>query len=87
MKKVGDMNWDLNHEGNIKTNHTNFGQVKELLDSKGPGFCLAKWNQVTMHLGTGVTHSCHHPGVSASLFEFSLEISFLQSMTLLPYPA
>lgn len=63
MKKVDDMNWDLNHEGNIKTNHANFKNVKELLDSKGPGFCLAKWNQVTMHLGTGVTHSCHHPAV------------------------
>jgi organic radical activating enzyme len=25
--------------------------------------CLAKWNQVTIHLGTGQNHSCHHPTV------------------------
>ena len=23
--------------------------------------CVAKWKQVTVHLGTGQTHSCHHP--------------------------
>ena len=27
----------------------------------GCGFCLAKWAQVTIHLHTGRTHSCHHP--------------------------
>ena len=36
-------------------------EVKNKLDSVGKGFCLAKWTQVTMHLGTGMTHSCHHP--------------------------
>lgn len=35
--------------------------VKNKLDKVGCGFCLAKWTQVTMHLGTGMTHSCHHP--------------------------
>lgn len=38
-----------------------YGKVKKQLDQKGCGFCLAKWTQVTMHLGTGLTHSCHHP--------------------------
>ena len=38
-----------------------YGQVKKKLDGVGCGFCLAKWTQVTMHLGTGMTHSCHHP--------------------------
>ena len=38
-----------------------YGKVKKQLDSKGCGFCLAKWTQVTMHLGMGLTHSCHHP--------------------------
>ena len=38
-----------------------YGEVKKNLDKKGCGFCLAKWTQVTMHLGTGMTHSCHHP--------------------------
>ena len=35
--------------------------VLEKLNSVGCGFCLAKWTQVTMHLGSGLTHSCHHP--------------------------
>jgi len=34
--------------------------VKEKLDKVGCGFCLAKWTQVTIHLGTGINHSCHH---------------------------
>ena len=38
-----------------------YKEVKEKLDSKGCGFCLAKWTQVTMHLDKGLTHSCHHP--------------------------
>jgi organic radical activating enzyme len=36
-------------------------QMKDQLNAVGPGFCLAKWDQVTMHLHTGMTHSCHHP--------------------------
>lgn len=36
-------------------------EVKTKLDGVGCGFCLAKWTQVTMHLGMGMTHSCHHP--------------------------
>jgi len=36
--------------------------VKDQLDAIGPGMCLAKWKQVTVHLATGHTHSCHHPG-------------------------
>ncbi len=38
-----------------------YGIVKKKLDATGCGFCLAKWTQVTIHLGTGLTHSCHHP--------------------------
>tara|TARA_B110000503_G_scaffold79053_1_gene121450 strand:- start:619 stop:1965 length:1347 start_codon:yes stop_codon:yes gene_type:complete len=37
-------------------------KVKAELDTVGPGFCLAKWTQVTTHLGSGITHSCHHVG-------------------------
>ncbi len=36
-------------------------EVLNKLDGVGCGFCLAKWTQVTMHLGMGMTHSCHHP--------------------------
>ncbi len=35
--------------------------VRDKLNEVGPGFCLAKWTQVTMHLQLGHTHSCHHP--------------------------
>lgn len=35
--------------------------IKNKLDAISPSFCAAKWQQVTMHLQTGHTHSCHHP--------------------------
>jgi organic radical activating enzyme len=34
------------------------GQAKEKL---GPSLCLAKWQQVSLHLPTGLTNSCYHP--------------------------
>ena len=33
-------------------------QMKEKL---GKGLCLAKWQQVSLHLPTGLTNSCYHP--------------------------
>ena len=39
----------------------NLQEIRDKLDEVGCGFCLAKWTQVTMHLGIGMTHSCHHP--------------------------
>jgi len=36
-------------------------ETKKNLNDIGCGMCLAKWTQVTMHLQTGHTHSCHHP--------------------------
>lgn len=38
-----------------------FGVIKKELDKISPTFCTAKWKQVTVHLDTGRTHSCHHP--------------------------
>ena len=35
-------------------------KVKQKLNQVGCGFCLAKWTQVTIHLGSGINHSCHH---------------------------
>ena len=35
--------------------------MKQRLNDVGSGYCLAKWDQVTMHLHNGMTHSCHHP--------------------------
>ena len=35
--------------------------AKTKLDTVSPTFCLAKWNQVSLHLPTGMTNSCYHP--------------------------
>jgi len=37
------------------------GHIKQVIDNVSPSFCAAKWTQVTIHLQTGMTHSCHHP--------------------------
>ena len=39
----------------------NLNLLKGELNKVGEGFCLAKWNQVSILLQTGQTHSCHHP--------------------------
>lgn len=36
-------------------------KIKDKLNSIGNGFCMAKWYHVSMHLHTGVNHSCYHP--------------------------
>jgi organic radical activating enzyme len=38
-----------------------FSTFQKQLDAVSPSFCVAKWKQVTVHLDTGMTHSCHHP--------------------------
>ena len=38
-----------------------FETTEQKLKTISPSMCLAKWTQVTLHLGTGTTHSCHHP--------------------------
>lgn len=60
-KKLNDIIWLKNIDGRISNNPENINNTKELLNSTGSGFCLAKFTQVTMHLGTGMTHACHHP--------------------------
>ena len=61
MKKLSDIIWLKNENNSIQNSQSNIQCVKELLNSTGSGFCLAKFTQVTMHLGTGTTHACHHP--------------------------
>lgn len=61
MKKLNDVIWIKNKVGYIVSNKENVETVKNLLNDTGCGFCLAKFTQVTMHLGTGLVHSCHHP--------------------------
>ena len=36
-------------------------KAKEVLSAVSPTMCLAKWNQVSLHLPTGLTNSCYHP--------------------------
>ena len=60
--KLEDANLKRKANGKIIENVENFEPMKKLLDNTGCGFCLAKWNQVTTHLGSGITHSCHHVG-------------------------
>jgi len=36
-------------------------EFRNILNSISPSYCTAKWKQVTVHLATGHTHSCHHP--------------------------
>lgn len=38
-----------------------YNKTKSELDKISPSMCLAKWQQVTLHLQTGHNHSCHHP--------------------------
>lgn len=59
--KSEDINWTKNSEGSILRDHTNVEKIKPLLNSVGEGFCLAKFTQVSLHLETGLVHSCHHP--------------------------
>ena len=61
-KKRNDFEWEVNpvSKGTDPT-AANKNNMTALLNSTGPGMCLAKWTQVTMHLGNGTTHSCHHP--------------------------
>ena len=37
------------------------GSAEEMRDKLGHGLCLAKWQQVSLHLPTGLTNSCYHP--------------------------
>lgn len=60
-KSVNGVVWTRNSSGDIISNKENVDKVKTLLNETGCGFCLAKFTQVTMHLGTGLVHSCHHP--------------------------
>ena len=35
--------------------------AESMKDQLGPALCLAKWQQVSLHLPTGLTNSCYHP--------------------------
>jgi organic radical activating enzyme len=35
--------------------------AEQMREKLGSGLCLAKWQQVSLHLPTGLTNSCYHP--------------------------
>jgi organic radical activating enzyme len=54
--------------------------IKEKLNAVGPGMCLAKWSQVSLHLQNGHNHSCHHPNThQVSLDEIVVDVSALHN--------
>jgi len=56
------------------------GKVKAEMDKVSPTICLAKWKQVTVHLQTGHTHSCHHPEThKVPLEEIAIDVSALHN--------
>ena len=45
----------------VEGNKNHLIKIHQRLDAVSPTYCVAKWQQVTIHLATGQTHSCHHP--------------------------
>jgi len=45
----------------MKTSDDLYHFRDNVLNEVSPSFCTAKWKQVTLHLHSGQTHSCHHP--------------------------
>ena len=35
--------------------------MRDRLNAVSPSLCLAKWQQVSIHLPSGMTQSCYHP--------------------------
>jgi hypothetical protein len=48
--------------------------AEQMKDRLGPALCLAKWQQVSLHLPTGLNNSCYHPPlheIDAQIIEFN----------------
>jgi len=57
-----------------------FTQTQQQLDGVSPSMCVAKWQQVSLLLGTGQTHSCHHPPPhKISVDEIKINVSALHN--------
>jgi organic radical activating enzyme len=62
MKKTyQDLNLKTHSDGKVWQNDENLHSVISGLNSVSSSLCLAKFTQVTLHLGSGLVHSCHHP--------------------------
>jgi organic radical activating enzyme len=62
MKKTyQDLNLKTHQDGKVSQSDENLHNVITGLNSVSSSLCLAKFTQVTLHLGSGLVHSCHHP--------------------------
>jgi organic radical activating enzyme len=62
------------------TQSKSYSDVKKELNNHSCSLCLAKWTQVTLHLQTGMTHSCHHvPAHKIPLVEIETDPSALHN--------
>lgn len=60
----GDRVIEKEEGGALESGYLNSAvEIKKKLDSVSPSLCLAKWNQVSLHLTNGHTQSCYHPPV------------------------
>ena len=64
----------------LESRITFYKNVKNKLNDIGPGMCLAKWSQLTLHLQNGHNHSCHHPNTHlVPLEEIAIDPSALHN--------
>jgi len=55
-------------------------KMKAKLDGVSPSLCLAKWQQVSLHLPTGLNNSCYHPPLHRiPLEEIKINVSALHN--------
>lgn len=60
----GDRIIEKEEGGALESGYLNSAvEIKKKLDTVSPSMCLAKWNQVSIHLTNGHTQSCYHPPV------------------------
>jgi len=70
----------MNEYGTADQRKQEIIEFKNNLNSISPSFCVAKWKQVTIHLATGQTHSCHHPSPhKVPIEEVKIDVSALHN--------
>lgn len=70
----------MNERGTADQRRQQVNDFRNQLNSVSPSFCIAKWKQVTIHLATGQTHSCHHPATHhIPVQEIAVDVSALHN--------
>jgi organic radical activating enzyme len=61
MENKGDKT-NVNKDGTLESHfYIDAKEMQEKLNATSKSLCLAKWQQVSLHLTTGHTNSCYHP--------------------------